>query len=139
MMNGVVVMDLSKALNSINFEKTNIMRNSENGEQAEKDYPQFPISRLLSYSQDCIFIINELNCRGLSQHGITPLMHYEFLLNLVPKKKRFNKWIHPEKDKMIEMIMEYENISYQKASEINELLPQSDKDKIKAIFKTRVQ
>lgn len=112
-------MGFIEALNSINSkEKQNLIRNSPSRSAAEKQYPPFPVARSLSYSADCVLLVNEINTRGTSQFGVTNLMHYEFLLYCITPKKRFNKWVKPEKSITIDNIMKYFNISYEKANEI---------------------
>lgn len=127
-------MDLSIALNSINWNKENAIRDSNNPALAEKLYPPFPVARSLSYSADCILLVNELNTRGLSEFGITNKMHYEFLLNVIPKKKRFNKWSKPIREDIVEHVMQLENISYSKAVEIVDLLTTDQKEEIIDMF-----
>jgi len=75
-------------LNSINVTKENMMRGSENDELAEKQYNAFLINRGLSYFQDTVALANEMNQRA----DLDYKMQYEFLLNLVRKRKRFSKW-----------------------------------------------
>lgn len=111
-------MNLIDALNSINDTKVNIIRNSGAPLVAEKLYPAFPVMRSLSYHQDIILLINELNTRGLSEHAVTNKMHYEFLLNFVPKKRRFAKWEKPEISDDVKLIMDHLNYSEEKAREI---------------------
>jgi hypothetical protein len=124
-------MDLIQALNSINYEKNNIIRNSQAPEVAEKLYPKFPVARSLSYSLDCVLLVNELNTRGLTDHGIDNRMHYEFLLNLIPKKKRFNKWEKPEVSEEISLIMKVYGYSFEKASEVVDLFTKEQVENLK--------
>lgn len=78
-------MQLTDYLNSINFTKKNIIRGNEVSQSAaEKAYPMYPISLVLSYHQDCVLFVNELNCMPT----ITGIQHYEFLLNTLRGKKR---------------------------------------------------
>lgn len=123
-------MDLGVALNSINWNKNNEITNSNNPELAEKLYPPFPVARSLSYSADCVLLVNELNTRGLVDFGITNKMHYEFLLNVVSKKKRFNKWVKPAKDEIVGYVMEMENLSYAKALDVVYFMTEEQKQEL---------
>lgn len=116
-------MGFIEALNSINSkEKKNLIRDSDSTVAAEKQYPPFPVARSLSYSGDCILLVNEINVRGLAAFKLSNLMHYEFLLYCITPKKRFNKWVKPEKTITIENIMTNLTISHDKAMEVYELL-----------------
>ena len=101
-------------LNSINVTKENMMRGSENDELAEKQYNAFLINRGLSYFQDTVALANEMNQRA----DLDYKMQYEFLLNLVRKRKRFSKWHKKDENKSIDLICEYYNCSQRKALEI---------------------
>lgn len=120
-------------LNAINFEKKNIIRNADDRQAAEKAYPAFPVLRSLSYHSDSILLANELNIRGLEQHGVTPLMSFEFLMDVLPKKKRYAKWGKSEKDERIELLMEFNGYSFTKAKEVCDLVPSSVYDELRAI------
>lgn len=126
-------MDMISALNSINTTKENLMRN-EVGEEIEaevKAYPPFPITRSLSYHIDVLLLVNELNRRGLSQHGIDNLRHYEFLLNVIPKGRRFAKWSKPEKYDDIQAVMDFLGLTFDKARDIIDLLSTEELTRIK--------
>jgi len=101
-------------LNSINVTKENMMRGSENDELAEKQYNAFLINRGLSYFQDTVALANEMNQRA----DLDYKMQYEFLLNLVRKRKRFSKWHKKDENKHVDLICEYYNCSQRKALEI---------------------
>ena len=71
-------------LNSINETKVDLFTDP----QAEKDYSSFMINRGLSYFPDTVFYANEMN-----QHAELPKkMQFDFLMNSIPKRKRFSKW-----------------------------------------------
>ena len=127
MKSGVVTIgcNMFEYLNAINFDKKNIIRNADDRQAAEKGYPAFPVLRSLSYHADAILLANELNIRGLEQHGVTPLMSFEFLMDVLPKKKRFAKWGKTEKDERIELLMEFNGYSYDKAKQVVDLIPDS--------------
>ena len=125
-------MDLIQALNSVNFDKNNLIRDSGAPDVAEKLYPRFPVSRSLSYSMDAILLVNELNIRGLAQHDITNKMHYEFLLHVLPKKKRYGKWEKPEITDDVKVLMEVYGYSFEKAKEAASVLTKDQIEKLKS-------
>jgi hypothetical protein len=94
----------------------------------EEDYQPFLINRSLSYFPDTVQIANEINVL----HYIPKKWQFSFLLNMVAKKKRYSnkKWAKRSKDSNEPFIMEYYNVSSQKAREILSLL---SKDKIEFI------
>jgi len=105
-------------LTTINDTKKNLMRGSENDELSEKDYNAFLINRGLSYFQDTISLANEMNYRS----HLDKKMQYEFLLNLVRKRKRFSKWFKKEEDSKLEVIKEYYSCNHQRAKEYLSIL-----------------
>lgn len=115
--------DLGEYLKSINTTKENIMDSSGAPEAAEKLYPRYPITKSLSYAKELIFLVNEVNCLGLAQHGMTNRQHYMFFLNVVPKARRFNKWTKKEDDvELVEELMKKYKCSREVAREYAEIL-----------------
>ena len=76
---------LKDYLNSINYTKEKLMDSED--EMWEKKYPMFIVHRILSGFEDCIFLINEMNCRN----HIDNKLKYDFLLNRLRKRKRFSQ------------------------------------------------
>jgi hypothetical protein len=128
-----------EALNSINQTKKNIIRDSSSPKVAEKLYTPFQVARSLSYHPDCILFVNELNERGVKPYNITNLMHYEFLLYTVTPKKRFAKWVKPEKEEIDEYIMDFFNININQALTYKQLLSDEDKTELVKAYKSRYQ
>jgi len=118
-------------LNSINVTKQNLMRGSNDDVIAEKDYLPFMVNRGLSYFQDTIALANEMNIH----HELDKKLQYEFLINIVRKRKRFSKWYKKEDDSDIEAVMEYYGYSNERASQALTILSQ---DQIKTI-KSRIE
>ena len=79
-------------VNSINFTKKNLMKNTANDELAEKGYAPFLTNKSLSYFTDTILYANEMN----RYHFLDKKLQYEFYLNSLRKKKRFAKWAKAE-------------------------------------------
>lgn len=106
-------------LNSINSTKENLIRN---GEAEESEYKPFLTNRALSYHVDSIFEANDMNERA----HLPNICQYEYLLNSLPKKKRFAKWIKPSKDVDAEAVMEYFGYSLSKAAAALKILSKED-------------
>lgn len=120
-------------LNSINTTKKNIIRDSDDKFSAERAYPRFPVTRSLSYHPDAILLVNELNIRGLESHNVSNLMHYEFLLYVLPQKKRFAKWAKSSKDNKLELLIQFYGYSKSKAMEVLDLIPQEEYDRLQKL------
>ncbi len=84
----------------------------------EKSYQPFIVNRALSYHQDCIMMINEMNLK----HSLDNRLQYSFLINPLRKRNRFSKWQKPYQSKKLETIRDYYGVSTQKAKEYAELL-----------------
>ena len=95
-----------------------MMRGTENDELAEKDYKPFLVNRSLSYHLDSLEDANEMNGLGHLDH----LLQYDFLLNSLRPRKRFAKWIKPEQNENLEIVMEYFGYNRVKAERAIEVL-----------------
>lgn len=98
----------------------------------EEDYQPFLINRSLSYFADTVQIANEINIL----HYVPKKWQFSFYLNMVAKKKRYSnkKWAKRSKDSNEPFIMEYYNVSSQKAREIISLLTKDQIETIKLKF-----
>ena len=74
-------------LNAINDNKQNLMADPE----CEKDYVPFLTNRTLSYFPDTVHMANAMN----QYHHLDNKLQFQFLLNIVRKRKRFSKWDKP--------------------------------------------
>lgn len=93
-------------INAINFTKENIFN-----EDVEKQYIPFIINNGLSMSRDTIIYAAEMNSRS----HISKKAQFEFLLNTIPKRKRFEKWVKPEHIDNLEVVKGYYGYSDKKA------------------------
>ena len=110
-------------VNSINYSKKDIMENPED----ENSYAPFVINRSLSYFADTVGIANEMNIK----HHLDNRLQYQFLINIIRKRKRFSKWIKPEIENDIDVVKEYYGYSNEKARQILSLLTPSQIDIIR--------
>ena len=99
---------------SISHTKKDIMEN-------EKTYNSFMVNRSLSYFPDTVTLANEMN----RYHHLDNRLQYQFLINIVRKRKRFSKWVKPELENDIESVKEYYGYSNEKARQIMPLLSPS--------------
>jgi hypothetical protein len=105
-------------VDSVSYNKKNLMRGSENDELSEKGYKPYLTNRSLSYHQDSILYANEMNLRPQLDNK----QQYEYLLNSLRKRKRFAKWKKQTPDVTVDMIMEYFSYSRSKAEEVIRVL-----------------
>ena len=101
-------------LNSINLTKKDIMIDDD----CEKAYNSFMVNRGLSYFQDTVIIANEMN----RQHQLDSKLQYQFLINMIRKRKRFSKWAKAQKESDIDAVKEYYGYSNEKARQALTLL-----------------
>ena len=106
---------LGDFLTAINLSKKNLM---EEDPLTEKEYPPFEINRSLSQFEDTILHANEVNLRG----HLDNRLQNDYLLNSIRRKKRFSRWLKPEKNEDIDAIREYYSCNYRKAHEIAKVL-----------------
>lgn len=114
----------SEIIPSILERKTDVLKSVED----EKSYVPFVVNRALSYHQDCVLLVNEINLTP----GVDKKLQYHFLMNTVRSWKRpFRKWMKLEKSKTVDAIKQYYGYSNSKAREV---LPLLSKDQIKEIL-----
>ncbi len=106
-------------LKSITDSKEDIMVD----DLAEKDYNAFMVNRGLSYYNDTVIYANEMN----KNSHIDSRLQFDFLKQIIRKRKRFSKWNKADKLADIEIIKEYYGYSRDKAYQV---LPLLSKDKI---------
>ena len=102
---------------SVTYTKKDIMHDLN-----ESEYDSFIINRALAYYQDCILYANEMNRR----FEISARLQYHYLLNTIRKRKRFAKWIKPEKISDLKIVMEYYKVSRAKAEEYLNIISQKE-------------
>ena len=105
-------------LNAINDTKENVIEDSDNPELAEKLYPPYLVNRGLSFFIDTVYLANEMN----RHHHLENKMQFDFLINIVRKKKRFSKWFKAQPDEEVEAVMNYYGYSQDKARQVVDLL-----------------
>lgn len=101
-------------LNAINDTKQDLMID----DLAEKGYNSFMVNRGLSYFKDTVLFANEMN----RHHHLDSRLQFDFLINIIRKRKRFSKWIKPDTLSDVEVVKEYYGYSNQKARQVLTLL-----------------
>ena len=121
----------------------------EHSEDDRKKFSPFIINRWLSMDTDFIEIVNYFQKYSIGQ--LKPKEVYKWYCDVLPKGKRFNKYIKGKKDKkydpeLVDIICKYfecskleakENLSFISKEEVNQILEKYgfDPKKIKSICK----
>ena len=90
-------------VDSINHSKKNMMRDSENDKLAESQYNPWFTNIAWSYFVDTILHANLVN----QYWELDNRPQYEFLINSIRPKKRFEKWVKATSNEDLEFICEY--------------------------------
>ena len=101
-------------LKAINETKEDVMLT----EQDEKKYSSFIVNRGLSFFMDTIFQVNEMN----RNHQLESRLQFSYLLNSIRKKKRYSKWLKPEKLGDLDIVKEYYGFGNEKAKDALKVL-----------------
>jgi len=110
-------------LKAINESKKDIMVD----DLAEKEYNPFIINRGLSYFKDTILYSNEMN----RFHHLDHRLQFDFLINIIRKKKRWSKWIKANEVDNLELIKEYYGYSNEKAKSALSLMSHEQIEQLK--------
>ena len=101
-------------LNSINTTKKDVIVD----DITEKAYNSFMVNRSLSYFNDTAILANEMN----RYHHLDNKLQFDFLINMVRKRKRFSKWIKPQIESDVEVVKQSYGYSNEKARQVLSLL-----------------
>jgi hypothetical protein len=104
-------------INAIHYSKENLIVD----DWSEKQYNPYIINKGLSYGHDTVIAANEMNSRP----HLDKVLQFDFLINIIRPKKRFNKWIKAEKIDDLEVVKEYYGYSTEKAKQVIPLLDSS--------------
>ena len=110
-------------VNAINMTKEDIMVD----DLAEKAYNPFMVNRSLSYFQDTVLYANEMNVN----HTIDKRLQFDFLINMIRKRKRFSKWQKAVSDSDVEVVKEYYGYNNEKARSALSLLTREQINELK--------
>ena len=101
-------------LKAINESKEDVMLTS----QDEKKYAAFIVNRGLSFFMDTIFQANEIN----RNHHLDSRLQFDYLINSIRQKKRYSKWLKPEKLDDLDIVKEYYGFGNEKAKNALQVL-----------------
>jgi hypothetical protein len=101
-------------LNAINYTKEQLIVD----DWSERQYQPYIVNKGLSYGSDTIIQANEMNSRP----HIEKVLQFQFLINTIRPRKRFNKWIKASKIEAIDAVKQYYGYSNEKARQIMPLL-----------------
>ena len=110
-------------VNAINNTKKDIMTD----DIAERGYNSFMVNRSLSYFQDTVLYANEMNIH----HNIDNRLQFDFLINMVRKRKRFSKWEKVASESDVEVVKEYYGYNNEKARSALSLLTRKQINELK--------
>ena len=110
-------------VNDITHGKSNIMVD----DITEKAYSPYMVNRSLSYFHDTVLMANEMNLN----HHLDNRLQFDFLINIVRKKKRFSKWTKVQQNEDVEVIKQYYGYSNTKARQIHSLLTSDQINELK--------
>ena len=104
-------------LNAINETKKDLIKEDPSN---EKEYSAWMVNRGLSFFPDTVMYANEMNQR----HQVSNKWQFQFLLNSIPRKKRFSKWFKREEEKNLKLVMDCYGYSSEKAKQVLGILTQ---------------
>jgi hypothetical protein len=114
-------------INAISHNKQNLM----DLENAESQYKSYVINKGLSFYPDTVIQANEMNSRP----HLDRKMQFNFLINIIRSKKRYSKWLKPEKLDDLEVVQEYYGYSKEKARQVLPLFSNEQIDYLKRRIK----
>ena len=114
-------------INAISHTKIDLMEQ----ENAESQYKPYVINKGLSFYPDTVIQANEMNSRP----HLDRKMQFNFLINIIRSKKRYSKWLKPEKLNDLEVVQEYYGYSKEKARQVLPLLSDEQINYIKLRIK----
>ena len=100
-------------------------------EWSEKQYNPYIVNRAMSMGSDTVIPANEMNCRP----HIPKKAQFDFLLNFVRKKKRYNKWIKADPEENLKLIQNYYGYNVKKARTALRILTPDNIEYIKGKMK----
>ena len=109
--------------NAINHSKENLIVD----DWSEKQYNPFIVNKSLSYGADTVIYANEMNARP----HLEKRLQFDFLINTVRPRKRYNKWLKAETVDVLATVQEYYGYRIDKARQVLPLLSANQLEQIK--------
>jgi hypothetical protein len=101
-------------------------------EWSEKQYNPFIVNKSLSFGADTVIAANEMN----SRRHLEKRLQFDFLINTIRPRKRYNKWLKAEKMEDLEVVKQYYNYNTEKAQQALRILTPDDLNTIKERLNT---
>ena len=117
-------MELKDWLNSINFNKNNLI---EEDPEAISSYPPYIVNRCLSGHLDTVLFANEMN----KYSNLDKDMQYCFFLYTLRKRKRFSPWLKKEQVDDLDLVKKHYGYSNEKAKVAVSLLTKTQIENIR--------
>ena len=117
-------MELKDWLNSINFNKNNLI---EEDPEAISSYPPYIVNRCLSGHLDTVLFANEMN----RYSNLDKDMQYSFFLYTSRKRKRFSPWLKKEQVDDLDLVKKHYGYSNEKAKVAVSLLTKTQLEYIR--------
>ena len=117
-------MELKDWLNSINFNKNNLI---EEDPEAISSYPPYIVNRCLSGHLDTVLFANEMN----KYSNLDKDMQYSFFLYTLRKRKRFSPWLKKEQVDDLDLVKKHYGYSNEKAKVAVSLLTKTQLEYIR--------
>ena len=117
-------MELKDWLNSINFNKNNLI---EEDPEAISSYPPSIVNRCLSGHLDTVLFANEMN----RYSNLDKDMQYSFFLYTLRKRKRFSPWLKKEQVEDLDLVKKHYGYSNEKAKVAVNLLTKTQLETIR--------
>ena len=117
-------MELKDWLNSINFNKNNLI---EEDPEAISSYPPYIVNRCLSGHLDTVLFANEMN----KYSNLDKDMQYSFFLYTLRKRKRFSPWLKKEQVEDLDLVKKHYGYSNEKAKVAVNLLTKTQLETIR--------
>ena len=114
-------------INAINFSKQDMIVD----DWSEKQYIPFIVNKGLSYGPDTVIQANEMNSRP----HIDKKLQFQFLINSIRPRKRYNKWVKAEKTEAIEIVKTCYGYNTEKARQALTILSTQQLDYLKQKLK----
>lgn len=115
-------------VNAIHYTKEALMVD----EWSEKQYNPFVVNKSLSFGADTVHAANEMNSRP----HLEKRLQFDFLINTIRPRKRFNKWLKAEKVQDLEVVKQYYNYNTEKAQQALRILSPDQINTIKERLNT---
>ena len=117
-------MELKDWLNSINFNKNNLI---EEDPESISSYPAYIVNRCLSGHLDTVLFANEMN----KYSNLDKDMQYSFFLYTLRKRKRFSPWLKKEQVEDLDLVKKHYGYSNEKAKVAVSLLTKTQLEYIR--------